>query len=95
MAHTAGVWGYFKNHTGTFTIYTDKGSENIAEVYGSESHDDEMDTARLMAAASEMIESLESVNKYFKDLQNRYALTPHEEIVWKKVSAAIKKATKK
>lgn len=35
---------------------------------------------------NEAIKALESVNQYFVDLQNRCALTPHEEKIWAKVS---------
>ena len=35
------------------------------------------------------IDALTTVNRYFKDLQNRCALTPKEERVWAKVSKAL------
>jgi len=53
----------------------------------------ELANAKLMAAAPDMLQSLDTVNKYFVALQNRCALTPHEEKVWKAVSLAIKNAT--
>lgn len=49
--------------------------------------------AKLIAASPELLSALELVNSYFKDLQNRYVLTPHEESVWKKISKAIFDAT--
>ena len=38
---------------------------------------------------SAFTQALTSVNKYFIDLQNKCALTPHEENVWAKVSKAL------
>lgn len=39
--------------------------------------------------APAMLKALQTVNKYFIDLQNRCALTPHEEKVWSQGSKAI------
>jgi len=44
---------------------------------------------RLIASAPEMLEALKRVNRYFVDLQNRCALSPSEESVWKEVSRMI------
>jgi hypothetical protein len=41
----------------------------------------------------ELLEALQSVNKYFVILQNRCALTRTEEKVWAKVSKAIQQST--
>ncbi len=49
--------------------------------------------AKLIAAAPDMLEALQSVNNYFIDLQNKCALTFSDERAWKLVSKAIQKAT--
>ena len=48
--------------------------------------------AKLIAAAPEMFEALQSVNNYFIDLQNKCALTNPDKRAWKLVSKAINKA---
>jgi hypothetical protein len=48
--------------------------------------------AKLISAAPDMLEALESANNYFVDLQNKCALTSSDEKAWKLISKAIKKA---
>jgi len=65
----------------------------VAKICGMESLEEMTANANLIATAPEMLEALQSVNRYFIDLQNKCALANSDERAWQKVSKAIKKAT--
>jgi hypothetical protein len=68
MGHTEGAWYYFKDHTGTFTINTEKG--NIAQVFAPENAEpgEEEANVKIMNAGSEMLKALQSAKKDFEML---------------------------
>jgi hypothetical protein len=87
--HTKGEWlnlGY------RVDVDVADGMSGICEMSDWMPEEEMEANSKLIAAAPELLEVLQDINKYFVDLQNRCALTPHEERTWKKVSKIIQKA---
>lgn len=95
MKHTPGPWIVREQgFADEFFITTDKNRWLFSFRQNGELWtEEERANAKLIALAPEMLKTLQSVNRYFVDLQNRCALTVQEENTWKKVSKAIKNAT--
>jgi hypothetical protein len=102
MGHTPGPW------KSTFTLRNERGvraekgficfmTKPSHYANQDQRYEDElaqaMYDAKLIAAAPDMLEALQSANKYFVDLQNKCALTSHDERAWKNISKVIKQAT--
>lgn len=91
LKHAKAEWNINNLSTGDSEIWA-IGIPKIAMVFGMNvSINDQKANAKLIAAAPDMIEALQSVNNYFIDLQNKCALTAPDERAWKLVSKAINK----
>jgi hypothetical protein len=86
--YTPGPWTI----SGSHIIGYPESNIAIAVIYSNVGQPAKANT-KLISAAPDMFEALQSVNNYFIDLQNKCALTNSDERAWKLVAKAIKKAT--
>lgn len=98
MNHTKGPWKFHQNGDGGYSVLGEKISEKeykwvIGFIQNGEiTTPEQIANMKLISAAPEMFEALQSANNYFVDLQNKCALTSSDERAWKLISKAINKA---